>query len=227
MQVQAMKRLLGTRLWRLALKLERKWGRYESLLTDAWSQLHIYMGQSSPRVLLYCTKNGLLQRWLLDDAFPETWIGLARYGLPTPQYLEEIRLHTARYRLPLMFVGDLDPLDLTIFSILRKAMPAHYLGIDDSWVALADAHRRGGKSVQSCMFLMGDQEREHWSIARRLLPDLEQLIGPRCLSFLESGAKLEIEGVCETGTYGKKFPALLARHLNRKAARIRQGQVRR
>jgi hypothetical protein len=220
MQAQAMKRLLGPRLWRLALKLERYWGHYESLLTETWPLLHVYVGQSNPRVLVYCTKNALLQRWLFDDAFPSTWIGLARYGLPTPQYLEEIRLHTARYRLPLMFVGDLDPLDLTVFSILRKAMPAHYLGIDDGWVALADAHRRPRRAVQSVMFKMGAQESEHWSIARQLLPDLEQLVGPRCLSLLESGAKLEIEGACETGTYGKKFPALIARYLHRKALRL-------
>jgi len=221
MQVQAMKRLLGARLWRFCSKLERNSGDYEALLTgDSWPPFHVYRGQRHPRLLLYCTKNALLERWVLDDVFPATWIGIAKYGLPTPDSLEEVRLHASGYRLPVMFVGDLDPLDLTIFSIIRQSMPAHYLGIDDSWVALSDAHRRGRRPLASVCFKMTDLEREHWLIARQLLPDAERLVGPRCFALLESFVKLELEGAASLGTYPKNFSTLLVRHLARRAARL-------
>jgi hypothetical protein len=220
MQTQTMKRLLGARLWRFALKLERDSEDYEPLLHGVLAGFHVYRGRGQPRLLLYCTKEFLLRHWALDEAFPTTWIGVAKYGLPTPEYLEELRLHTTRYRIPLMFVGDLDPIDLTVFSVLRQNVPAHYLGIDDRWLALVDAHRHRRKPVENLMMKMKDLEREHFSIARQLLPDLERLVGPRCLAFLESGAKLELEGACNPAFHSKKFLTLLARHLHRKALRL-------
>lgn len=219
----------ATRLWRLGSKLERQARGYESLLPSTWPPLHVYAGAGHPRFLLYCTKEALLQRWVMDEAFPRGWIALSRYGLPTPEYLNEIRGHMNRHRLPLQFVGDLDPLDLTIFAILRhgearlagrsRRLTVHYLGIDDRWLALCDQRRRRGHSLEDALIRMGEIEREHWSTARDVLPDAERLVGPRCFALLESGRKLEIEGVSNVGFYGDDFPARLLGRLRRRSSR--------
>lgn len=221
-----MKRLPDVRLRRLCLKLERGHRGYEPLLPQISPPLHVYIGKSRPRFLLYCTKEGLLQRWVIDGVFPASGIALSRYGLPTPQYVDEIRLHVVKYQLPLMFVGDLDPLDLTIFSILRQNVTARYLGIDDRWLDLCEAHRRSGDALESAQLTMGPLEREHWSIAQQLLPDVQRLVGPKCFALLESGKKLEIEGACNTGLYGREFPSLVMRHLQRRSVRVRREQAR-
>jgi hypothetical protein len=207
----------AARLRRFCTRLDREGAQdYEPLRPSVWPPLHVYASEGKPRRLLYCTKEALCQRWVMDEVFPAGWVALSRYGLPTPEYLDEIGLHRARHRLPLLFVGDLDPLDLTTFALLRGSHakpPVVYAGIDDRWLALCERNAVRKHALEEALLTMGTLEREHLSIARDLLPDLEDLIGPRCLALLESGKKLELEGACNTGSYGAGFPALLVRHL--------------
>lgn len=213
----------AARLRRLCLRLEREGAQdYELLRPSVWPPLHVHAGRGEPRLLLYSTKEALVQRWVMDEIYPAGWMALSRYGLPTPEYLDEIRLHLAKHRLPLLFVGDLDPLDLTIFAILRHGeatltgrsakLPVYYAGIDDGWLALCERNIRK-HALNEAFLTIGALEREHLSITRELLPDIENMIGPRCLALLESGKKIEIEGACNIGFYGEEFPALLVRRL--------------
>ena len=115
--------------------------------------------------------------WSSVTQFPDDLAVFCRGGFPSPSRASfELLTHHARWaRRPIFFVGDLDPLDLTIFAALLSGgadlrpspgtVPIRYLG-----------------------------EREHLVVVKRVLPTLDQLIGPECLALLESGRKLELEG---------------------------------
>lgn len=229
----------GTVAWgRFVRKVEQKLpGEYESLLPAQEPPLSVYCGGNRPRRLYFFTKDLLCRRWLQDEMFPKDWIALCRHSIPSAQYLEEIAAHVARLRLPLLFVGDLDPLDLTIFMMIRDALRssrtpdrwgAHYGGVDDRWLALGDRYRRQGKRLDAALLHMESLEREHFQWVEELIPELDELVGPRSLEILQSGRKLELEGAVALDLHGRDFPRHVLRQLNGLALReLRQGPRRR
>ena len=56
-------------------------------------------------------------------------------------------------------------------------------------------------------------EREHLELVVGLLPDLEALVGSRCLELLTSGYKLELEGASNPALYQRGFAAELCRRV--------------
>ena len=184
--------------------------------------MQVYLGGGKPRRLLYFTKDMLCVRWMLGHQFPRHWVALVRYGPPPPSYLAEIRTFAQKLALPLLFVGELDPIDLTVYLMLlrgdvnlaakrTRGIPVRYLGVSDRWLAM-----RRSKDVSIPGSLgMERLEREHLRLVMKALPELKQLVGERCFALLEAGHKLELEGAIDPSVAGRAFPSRLLRYLDR------------
>lgn len=214
---------------RFRAKVERApRGEYESLVPEQFPPLQVYLGGGRPTQLLYFTKDFLCSHWMIEGQFPSHWIALARRGLPTPSYLEEVRRYQASVGVPISFVGELDPLDLTIFLTLMRGdvdlrssgrqIPVRYLGLSDDWLRLL---KRGANPISGTLG-MERLEREHFELIRQALPNLRSLVGERCFALLDAGHKLELEGMCDPTLSGRTFPLRLRHHLNRRMSRLKE-----
>jgi len=194
---------------------------YESLIPEPFPPMQVYLGGGRPRRLLYFTKDFLCRHWMLHGQFPKHWIALVRYGVPTSSYLEEVRHRSEELALPISFVGDLDPLDLTVYAMLRRgsadlrpkgrALAVSYFGVSDRWPEM----RRFPKSEIKGTLGMERLEREHLKFLLGVLPNLRELVGDRCFELLEEGFKLELEGACNVSVAGRHFPSKLLAYLDR------------
>lgn len=214
------------RRWELFLKKldSRPADVYEGVRPGAWPFLEIYHGEGYPRRLFLFTNDYLCREWLLHG-YRRNWSAFVRYGLTPPSYLATIQLQAEALRLPLHFVGDLDPHDLTVFAALRCGDPyfrrtrgslqVKYLGVDDWWLDHCMRHLGSVASWEMLTPPMGQLEREHFELACELLPDMKQLIGPRCFELLSSGRTFPLPAASNPEFYDAEFLKKLEEHLFR------------
>ena len=96
---------------------------------------------------------------------------------------------------PILFLGDLDGVDISIYcSLINRPAPAglKYLGICDN---LLDAFDVSLTSLEGYMFPVTAIEVAAIRTLGLLGFDVEAIVGPRCLSVLRAGKKLELEGL--------------------------------
>jgi Domain of unknown function (DUF6968) len=194
-----------------------------------WPPLELYVSTSQPTRTFMFTKVWFPRMWLRSNCFPDRTDAVVHYGIPSKRHCELLRAHAKKIGRPFRFVGDLDPLDLTVFASLQRggaplraraapAVPVVYAGIDDAW-------------LRSCERRLGDRPLRHVCIRQdateqKLLRELvraginvEALVGPRCAALLGEGLKLEIEGASNAAIYGQDFMRVLLPHLLRNAGR--------
>ncbi len=114
---------------------------------------------------------------------------IGRYGLPNGRDLGWIRALIGARKL--LFLGDLDPPDLMIFAWLRSRFrPARvrFLGISDDLLK-----RIGARPTERNTIALTPTELAAWQMLPSVMPDLQKLIGPSCVTLLASGRKLELE----------------------------------
>lgn len=103
-----------------------------------------------------------------------------------------------------VFIGDLDPVDLASFVMLKAAAPrgmrVAYGGMDDEWLAKEKASRTTPDATP--YIRMSRTERRLWRALIDVHPTLERTIGSNSRQLLDRGLKLEIEGACSLGWHG-------------------------
>ena len=201
---------------------------YEPLQTDTWYSVEVFAPPSLPKALLFFTRRFLCKVWLEQDRYPKHLLSMVRGGVLTLGYWRWIRDAAKQARLPLCFVGDLDPYDLTTFLVLRsgdpdlrrpgrQALPITFAGIDDSWLELCEGHLLPRMRGELPVIKMAGLELEHRDIVLHLAPWLLDLVGPRCADLLRSGMKLEVEGASNPSFYDEGFHPALRAHLLQRA----------
>lgn len=204
-------------------RVERRGLReYESLAPFPYP-MKLWFGTDRPTRLFVFTKpafiNFIGQRFL----FPKNWLVIERHSIPTPESLTTLHGLIEGFRLPLVFVGDLRPLDLTVFALLRmgstdfsargaKPLPITYAGLDDRWLALSDTFRLRGTTLPESR--MGALEREHVDLVQDLAPDLPRVVGARSWGLLKAGHDVLMEMTCLGSGFRKGFPERLIAHLD-------------
>lgn len=116
---------------------------------------------------------------------------IARCGLPGKADLRWIR--TVIGKAELWFLGDMDPADLMIFAWLRRRLRPKrikYLGISDAYLAALQL-----VLPESSIMFCSESERRSFSMQATAFPDLRETVGPKCMSFLEHGRKIELEAI--------------------------------
>ena len=139
--------------------------------------------------IIYTTKPVLVCGVLAEaDRSSQTAV-IGRYGLPRESDLPWLRQLIGNR--PLLFLGDLDPVDLMVFAWLRlKASPdsISYLGVSDRLL-----HQIGVLPSTPPTIPYAPSERESSALLRDLLPDLVDVVGNQCAQFLDKKIKVELE----------------------------------
>lgn len=116
------------------------------------------------------------------------------YGLPTESDFEW--MHRLCHQHELLFLGDMDPVDLLVFGWLREQLLPQsiaFLGVSDRYLAALQV-----TPPESYFIQLSDCEREALSLVGEVFPDLESMIGSGCAGLLNRGQKIEIEAVVST-----------------------------
>ncbi|HLL54290.1 MAG TPA: hypothetical protein VK447_12120 [Myxococcaceae bacterium] len=196
---------------------------------EQFESLKVFQGGPKPRRLFYFTQPDWCINWLNERRFPERWHVLSRLYEPTESFLETVRRYAAWSRLPLLFVGDLDPHNLFVFALLRygntefksrrrDAIPVRYLGIDDRWIQLcADQLKRGEELVT---LRLKQHEEETLRVVKEVLPDLPELVGPRSYELLDTGRLFPFGAATNPLFYKRGFHDRLIEHLDTAPARV-------
>lgn len=200
---------------------------YESLMPFPYP-MKLWFGAGRPTRLFYITKSALTNYLGRQSLFPEHWLVIERYSIPTLEAIATLHLLVKGFRRPLVFVGDLRPIDLTVYALLQRGvsdfsstvtrpLPIIYAGLDDRWLALSDEFRQRGNVMPESR--IGDLEREHVDLLAALVPDLPALVGGRSWGLLKSGRDVMLEMTYNVGGYRKGYLEHLIAHLDRIAAR--------
>lgn len=210
----------ASQLLRFVRSLDKDSGEYESLMPSTWPPLQLVEGSEAPSKCIYVTKLSLFTRWGSQDLLPPDWIVLCRYGLPTPRY--QSRIQRLRQGLPILFVGDLDPLDLHVFFSMKRGDLSLrgserswliFAGINDSWLDLCDRNLKPGRKLESMLIPMSELEKAHFDLLFNAVPGLPGLIGERSFELLRTGWKLELEGATNAAHYRERHLASVVKKL--------------
>jgi hypothetical protein len=121
------------------------------------------------------------------------WI--ARYGLPDASDAAWLRQFTGGRTL--LFLGDLDPPDLLVFTWLRyklRGIKLRHVGVNDHLLAACELTPTSRCTIECC-----ESELGALPLLDHVWPDWRATVGPTCAALLASGRKLEVEAVVSFG----------------------------
>jgi hypothetical protein len=167
--------------------------------------------------VIYSTKGDWLMT-LAAGSVPKDTTILWRYGPLDAHHRSVVRAIVGHAGPPVQFVGDLDPLDMATYATLSAEpgpLSASYLGVSDAWLdrCETDMSNHPSHSVRSVCIPMNPTEREALTRLLRMPLDWSAIIGPRAVSLLQSGLKLELEAASNPSIYSRSFGADLRRAL--------------
>lgn len=164
------------------------------------------------RRIIYTTKMDWLTRLTRGSLKPADTALLWRTVPLSSQHRDLLRAVVQSFGAPMYFIGDLDPLDLATYATLAgpgesPQKIATYLGVSDSWLERCerDLASQRGKSFQMACMHMDTDERDGFERLKQLPVDWTNVVGPRALSMLASGTKLELEGASNPDLYSQSF----------------------
>jgi hypothetical protein len=179
--------------------------------------LHVLPAASACRRIVYTTKVD----WLLPvlgwgDAPPEDVAVLWRWAPVGKAHVAAIRALVTALDAPLVFVGDLDPLDLATFGTLARALQGvsstvRFAGVGDRWVELCERHLAPERTLRSVCIEMSQPERAAMRQAEEMGLGWDALAGSRGMDLLDSGLKLELEGASNPRFFSPSLAGELAR----------------
>jgi len=168
--------------------------------------------RADARVVLVCEKMAVHEAadgWFGSECPSVAHISKAALAwvmaLPSEWACRALYDHARLLKVPLVFVGDLDPQALHLFASLRAGgrdallkgrvgrVPIKWVGLDARWLDLMCKHL-GLKDVPPQWTIqLSWLDREYWHLVKRMLPDARKLLGAKGFALLESGAKLEAD----------------------------------
>lgn len=145
----------------------------------------------APTVLIYTTKCSLITRHCSSGmAIPDSIAMVGRTGLPAVSDLAWIQHLAGTARIA--FLGDLDVVDLMIYAWLdlnATWAEMQYLGLSDCLLMHMPMDPLEAPAIST-----SSEELEGKPLLISVLPNLAQLVGPKCWSILDEDRKIEIEG---------------------------------
>jgi hypothetical protein len=144
----------------------------------------------SAQRIIYATKSSIIFRSFEDSPAPEGLGIVARCGLPNKSDVDWFADIVGTREL--LFLGDMDPVDLMIFAWLRARLTSisvSYLGISDNFISKLSCH-----IPESYRLQLSPSERAAVPVLEEVLK-LQETIGPGCFTLLKKGYKIELEAV--------------------------------
>jgi hypothetical protein len=158
-----------------------------------------HAAERGEKSIVYCTKPLILFNYATTARIVTRHCSIfGKYGIPALAQIRIVAEETGRTNRAVAFVGDLDPLDLTIWRLWSSELvgKAHnqqwrYVGIDDESLARIE---KLGASYESSWLRMTRGEMRHVNELLSSPNDWADILGPKCLTRLTEGWKLELEG---------------------------------
>lgn len=116
---------------------------------------------------------------------------IGRSGLPSRNDLSWLRSFVGKHRL--FFLGDMDPVDLMVFTWLRenlKPTSIEHFGVNDSFIEKLNV-QLPDSFIMSC----APSEISSLSCLAAVFPDFGSVVGDRCAALLNEGRKSELEAI--------------------------------
>lgn len=116
---------------------------------------------------------------------------VCRYGLPCANNVEWISRLLGGSRL--IFLGDMDPVDLMVFAWWREALApgqVAYLGVSDRYLDRLEIEIPENKMIR-----LSPYEQQSLGVLKDVCPDYRALVGAGCAALLDAGLKIELEAV--------------------------------
>jgi hypothetical protein len=139
--------------------------------------------------IIFTTKPQIVSLIMQEPNAPARYGMVGRYGLPSKTDLDWIRRVIAHQ--PLLFLGDMDPVDLMAFVWLRANLCLKhltYLGINDAFLKALEF-----RSTKSLSSPCAPAERESLPLLEKVFPDLRKTVGLKCAEMLDRGYKIELD----------------------------------
>jgi len=224
----------GARRWEAFVDRVERLKSYESLKPFPYP-MKLWFGAGKPTRLLYFTKPAFIDWLWRRSLFPKHWLAIERHSIPTRETIDALHFITKGFHAPLVFVGDLRPIDLTAFALLRRGatsfssraarpLPITYVGVGDRWLALSDEFRQSGKVMPESR--IGDIEVEHLDLLEALAPGLSAVVGDRSWRLLKSGHDVLLEMTYADGGYRAGYLEHLIAYLDGAAVQAKKAQRR-
>lgn len=184
---------------------------------DGWHTPDVYhapsinLPDSRIRQWLVTTK----PQWLFnvfgnETPLPDATGLIVRPTLLTRAYLKFFRQLFDAYPVPIKFVGDLDPYDLSIFlqlHLFNIKKNIRWIGVGDLWFETMDIpwtdHRMRSATIEMTPF-----ERKFVRQLHEIGIDIPGLTGEGAANLLIGGCKIELEGASHPDIFGKSVPRL-------------------
>jgi hypothetical protein len=196
--------------------------------------VQVFSGSTSYRRIVYATKpyfmSNMLSSW---KGLPPKVVFLVRPGMVLRSYFDIVAQFAAAGRgCRVVFVGDLEPLSLSVYMSLlaggfdrtevRKLIDVEYLGVNDKWLdvcrhAIVPALRHPNVvgtriPVAICRRLTGF-ERRHLRALTESGVSVQDLVGGESADLLERGYSVDLGAASDPQKYGRLFGARLRRLL--------------
>jgi hypothetical protein len=141
--------------------------------------------------ILFATKSSIVFRDFEDSPTPNALGIIAQGGLPN--FSDVDWLADVVGTRELLFLGDMDPVDLMIFAWLRARLPSvhiTYFGISDSFLSKLCC-----RIPESFRIQLSPAELAAVPVVEQELLELPKTVGPECFALLKQGYKIELEAV--------------------------------
>lgn len=143
--------------------------------------------------IVYCTKQHCLLKLVHELGGNHSFGAILRGGLPSDEDANWLRCQVGSRRL--LFLGDADPADLLIFSLIREHFPIEYRGLSDQLLMQCDVELSANLTIQ-----LAESELAALPSVTQCLGNLTSHLGPWCSSLLSSGRKIELEALFSFAT---------------------------
>jgi hypothetical protein len=172
---------------------------------DSPVELRAWPGRTKTAIV--CTKESLVRQWDHEGWIPRGVLLVTFRSIQPAGGLQPALAALGALTKKAVFIGDLDPVDLTSFMTLESAAPPGlrvvYGGMDDEWLVRERASRTTADATP--YIKMPKTEQRLWRALIDVHPDLERIIGPNSRQLLDRGLKVEIEGACNLRWHGRSM----------------------
>lgn len=160
-------------------------------VSDIREQAYSVIGPASDGGrMIFAAKSHIVSAAMYEGQLFDEFGMIGRGGLPSQADLQWIsRVIGPR---EVLFLGDMDPVDLMVFAWLRASLhPRHvtFVGVNDAFIKAVKV-----SSIKTFWIRCDPSEQQSLPLLKKVLPDLNAVVGKNCARMLERGQKLGLDG---------------------------------